>query len=152
MGMGMGMCMCMGMCTRPASEHSPTLLAPSPPIHPSRPLTLITAARRKHAWVSHVHVHVCECAPPVHSRYCGDDSPGGSAKWDPLVSPPVSPLGACSPFAPAHSPPQYAALHATAARAHPFGAAWLAEGGPERRAPLTHAGCAIMTSNGEYND
>ena len=73
--------------------------------------------------------HACVCASTVHGRYCGDDLPGGSPAWDPLVSPPVSPLGACSPYGPpAPSPPQHAALHATAARAHPFGAAWLAEG------------------------
>ena len=77
-----------------------------------------------HLWVT-LREGACVC---VYGRYCGNDSPGGSPAWDPLVSPPVSPLGACSPFAPAQSPPQHAALHATTARAHPFGAAWLAEG------------------------
>ena len=106
----------MSICAVPASEHNPRPLPhPHPCTHPDhhRP----PQARM-----------VCRTCVCVYGRYCGNDSPGGSPAWDPLVSPPVSPLGACSPFAPAQSPPQHAALHATTARAHPFGAAWLAEG------------------------
>ena len=59
-------------------------------------------------------------------KYCEDDGPPAcSPAWGPMVSPPVSPLDACSPFASAQSPPARAALHGGA---HPFGAVWLAEG------------------------